>query len=169
MRAGSKKPRVYLSGGMEYAKREGNAWRAEIETWIRSTLGHSVFNPTTESVRFLARNLPDGDFRALKTEDFPRYQRLVARIVDLDSREVVKNSSYVICLWDQSAQRGAGTKGELTLARYFRKPVYVVTRMHSGRIPGWVLGCTTQLFPSFHALKIFLAKKFHQDHEGGKR
>ena len=160
MRAGSKRQRVYLSGGMEYARNEGGGWRGTLEPWIRAALGHSVFNPTTESVNFLARRLPGKNFRLLKTKDFPKFRKVVSQIVDLDSREIVQKSTYLICYWDRSAQRGAGTKGELTLAHYFRKPVYMVTRMRPESIPGWVIGCTTQIFPSFRALKSFLVQKF---------
>ena len=49
-----------------------------------------------------------------------------------------KGSDCVICLWDEGAARGAGTKGELTIARYFGKPVYLVTRSRSKRYRG---GC----------------------------
>ena len=52
--------------------------------------------------------------------------------------------------------RGAGTKGELTMAKYFGKPVYLVTSIPYHDIPGWVLGCTTQLFSSFDELNVFL-------------
>ena len=53
--------------------------------------------------------------------------------------------------------RGAGTKGELTMARYFGKPVYMVTAIPLQDIPGWVLGCTDRIFPSFEALQQFLS------------
>jgi hypothetical protein len=62
----------------------------------------------------------------------------------------------VICLWDEGAARGAGTKGELTMARFFGKPVYMVTAFPFADIPGWVLGCTTGIFPDFETLKRYL-------------
>jgi hypothetical protein len=48
--------------------------------------------------------------------------------------------------------RGAGTKGEVTIAKHFGKPVYMVTSMRLEEIPGWVLACTTQTFPDFDGL-----------------
>ena len=151
--------RVYLSGGMEYAQYEGADWRAEIEDWIRTILGHSVFNPNKESAKFLRKHVR-GDFRRLKTEDTPRFTKIVARIVDLDSKEIARRSDYVVCYWDRSAQRGAGTKGEVTIARLFGKPVYMVTEMRPENIPGWILGCTTKIFGTFHELKQFMEKEF---------
>jgi len=155
-----KKKRVYLSGGMEYAQFEGADWRSEIEGWIRKTLGHSAFNPNIESARFLKKHVR-GNFRRLKTENTPRFTEIVGRIVDLDSREIARRTDYVVCYWDRSAQRGAGTKGELTIAKLFDKPVYMVTEVRPENIPGWILGCTTKMFGSFFELKEFLEDEFN--------
>jgi hypothetical protein len=86
----------------------------------------------------------------------------------LDSKEIAECSDYVICYWDQGAQRGAGTKGELTIARYFNKPVYMVTRIPKVNIPGWVLGCVTEFFDSFEHLKEFLVSYYKSDRKRGK-
>ena len=153
-----KRPRVYLSGGMEYAKDEGADWRGMMQSWILEELGHTVFNPNVESDKFLKRKLPHEDLRRLKFSDINRYQTILRSIVRLDSEEIALRSDYVICYWNQSAQRGAGTKGELTMARFFKKPVYMVTRMKSEKIPGWILGCTLKIFGSFDELKSYLKR-----------
>jgi hypothetical protein len=152
----AKRLRTYLSGGMEYAKDEGVDWRAEMNAWVVRELGHKVFNPNTESEKYLRRNLSRRDLRRLKFSDIQKFQAVVRGIVSLDSREIAFRSDYVICLWDTSALRGAGTKGELTIAKFFNKPVYMVTRMKPERIPGWVLGCTSKIFRSFDELKNYL-------------
>ena len=152
--------RVYLSGGMEYAKNEGMDWRNDLESWIHTNLGHSVFNPNSVSEKFLAKTLPDGNFRLLKSTDIAAYIKIVRRFVHDDSAEIAQRSDYVVCYWDPSAQRGAGTKGELTIARYFHKPVYMVTRIPKEKIPGWVLGCVTEFFTSFSHLKDFLKARY---------
>ena len=149
-------PRMYLSGGMEYAANEGRDWRQELQQWVESELGWSVFNPNVESERFLARRLPGEDFRLMKQRDPARFREVVAEIVELDSREIADGSDLVICYWDEGAARGAGTKGEVTIARFTGKPVYLVTAIPEIDIPGWVLGCTTELFSSFDELKAFL-------------
>jgi hypothetical protein len=151
--------RAYLSGGMEYASDEGRSWREEMETWLGTTLGWEVFNPNRNSDELLARLTPDVPFRALKSLDPERYLAIVREIVALDSREVAEGSDCVICLWDEGAARGAGTKGELTIARHFGKPVYLVTRIPFEEIPGWVLGCVTDRFESFEKLKESLESK----------
>jgi hypothetical protein len=148
--------RVYLSGGMEYAADEGKNWRAELETWLRDEFAAEIFNPNIESERFLQARYPDAPFREWKHSQPDRFAEIVSHLVDLDCREIAEHSDAVICLWDESAAKGAGTKGELTMARYFRRPVYLVTQVPFSEIPGWVIGCTTAFFGSFDDLRRFL-------------
>jgi hypothetical protein len=160
--------RVYLSGGMEYAPNEGRDWRRDLQQWFEQELGWKVFNPNDESEHFLARYLPAGsDFRTMKTDDPDGFQRIVRQIVDLDCREIAARSDCVVCYWDQGAMQGAGTKGEITMATYHGKPVYLVTSFPFQEIPGWVLGCTTMIFGSFEQLKDFLARN-EKKHPGGR-
>ncbi len=148
--------KYYLSGGMEYASDEGRDWRGMMQTWLESELRATVFNPNVESDRLFKSRHAGVDFRALKSSDPTRYRKIAAELVDFDCREIAERSDAVICYWDASAMRGAGTKGELTMARYFGKPVYMVTAMPATEIPGWVLGCVTKMFGGFDELKEFL-------------
>ena len=157
---GHKQHRVYLSGGMEFAKGEGADWRRLMEDWVTTELAHSVYNPNRESEQYLAEKYPSGRFRDLKGDNIEHYTALVRDLIDRDCREIADRSDYVICNWDESAQRGAGTKGELTMARYTGKPVYMVTTMSLQEIPGWVLGCSTRIFSSFEELRDFLKREF---------
>jgi hypothetical protein len=150
--------RVYLSGGMEYASDEGRDWRSMLQEWLEKELHCSVFNPNLESESFFAAHYPAVNFRRLKKENPVLYQTIASGLVDLDCAEIAERSDLVVVYWDESAQRGAGTKGELTMAKFFKKPVYMVTEIPQEDIPGWVLGCTTKLFPDFEALKEYLVK-----------
>jgi hypothetical protein len=152
--------RTYLSGGMEFAKGEGADWRRVTEDWLRKNLGHSAYNPNSESEQYLAKKYPSGRFRELKNENIDKYTELVRDLIDGDCREIAERSDYVICNWDESAQRGAGTTGELTMARFVGKPVYMVTQMKLQDIPGWVLGCATKIFGTFKDLQEFLVKQY---------
>lgn len=147
--------RFYLSGGMEYAAGEGRDWRQQMQEWIESELGGRTFNPNVESERFFAERYPGVDFRAAKKSDPGLYREIVARLVEIDTREIAERTDLLICYWDEGAARGAGTKGELTMARYFGKPVYLVTTIPFEEIPGWVIGCTDRIFKSFDELKTF--------------
>ncbi len=152
--------KFYLSGGMEYATDEGRDWRTGIQEWIERELGGSVFNPNIESDRLFTTKYSGVQFRALKRGDFELYRKIAAELVELDSREIALRSDVVVCFWDDSAQRGAGTKGELTLAKYFGKPVFMVTSMPMEALPGWVIGCVTMIVPDFPSLKTALLDRF---------
>ncbi len=155
--------RVYLSGGMEYATDEGRDWRSTLQEWLERELCCSVFNPNLESARFFASHYPSVNFRKLKTEDPALFKTIVSGLVDLDCAEIAVRTDFVICYGDESAMRGAGTKGELTMARFFKKPVYMVTAIPREEIPGWVLGCSTELFGSFEELEKYLIENQTSD------
>lgn len=140
---------IYLSGGMEFAPGHGGDWRADLERRLTAREGWSVFNPVRESERFLADHHPGVILRGLKRTDPERFRTIVAEIVRRDSTEVVERADALVCLWDDSAARGAGTQGELTLAARHQKPVVLVTAMPFAEIPGWVIGCSTHLCGSF--------------------
>ena len=150
-------PRVYLSGGMEYATNEGRDWRRDMQEWLEREMGCTVFNPNVESDRLFRTEFQGVDFRALKERDLERYVEIAEKLVTIDCNEIAERTDFVIVYWNDSAQRGAGTKGELTMAHFFRKPVYMVTTMTVEEIPGWVLGCVSKMFGDFESLKKFLA------------
>jgi hypothetical protein len=151
---------AYLSGGMEYAENYGADWRTDIESWLKNNLGHDSFNPVRASEEFLGSRYPDVDFRLSKTDDFEKHRQIAREIVLLDSREIILRSDYIICYYDESAQRGAGTKGELTVAALTGKPVYLITGMVVPDIPSWVIGCADKIFDGFDGLKNFLGFEY---------
>ncbi len=145
---------------MEYAQNNGADWRIEMETWLKKDLSHTAFNPVKASEQFLKTQYPRIDFRETKLNDLGQHRRIAAEIVRLDSQEIILRSDYIICYYDESAQRGAGTKGELTVAALFAKPVYLVKGMPIVDIPSWVIGCMTEMFDDFETLRRFLQDKF---------
>lgn len=152
--------KAYLSGGMEHARNAGAGWRSRLQRWIQKELGHQVFNPSAVSDRYLKKHFPGVSQKRLKRTDLRKFQKLVSALLMLDCREIAHRTDYVVCLWDESAQKGAGTKGELTMAKYFGKPVYLVTSMKPADIPGWIIACATRLFVNFDELKVFLKRKY---------
>jgi hypothetical protein len=145
--------RVYLSGGMEYAGDGGTGWRDEIQSWLEQTFRAEVFNPPVESDRYFSRHHPGLDLSTLKTLDAGQFREIVGPVIDRDCREVAERADIVICRWDEAATRGAGTQGEVTLARYFGKPVFLLTSMSPEAIPRWVLGCATTIISTIEELK----------------
>jgi hypothetical protein len=147
---------AYLSGGMEYAADEGRDWRKDLQAWLESELQCAVFNPNVESDAYLRTRHPGFDFRAMKHDNIDGYREVVRHLVETDCREIAQHADFVVCYWDDAAQRGAGTKGEITMAYYFGKPVYMVTALPPAQIPGWVLACTDRIFGDFDSLKAYL-------------
>ncbi|RCK77440.1 MAG: hypothetical protein IGBAC_1749 [Ignavibacteriae bacterium] len=145
---------------MEYAYAEGVHWRKDIESWLKTHLGHETFNPNDESDKFFKNHYPNVNFREIKNHNIKLYKEIAEKLVEIDTNEIAKNSDYVICYWDDGAAKGAGTKGEITMAKYFNKPVYLVTSHSFSSIPGWVIGCATHIFNNFDELKNFLLNTY---------
>ncbi len=145
---------------MEHARDGGRAWRADLRTWLDCELGHTTFDPVPASDRILTRLGVQNRLHLLKRTDPERYASIVRMLVRRDLRVLSQQCDYVICYWDRASARGAGTQGEVTLARFLRKPVYVVAGMSSDRIPGWITGCATRVLPSFTALRKLLRTKY---------
>ncbi len=148
---------VYLSGGMEYADDGGKGWREELQRWMEHEFGATVFNPPRESERYLRSHHPDVDLRVLKASDPDGFRSIIRPIIERDCREIAEKADLVVCRWDHSAMRGAGTQGELTIARYFGKPVFLFSADDPDTLPGWILGCTSAIFRSPEALKHHIA------------
>jgi hypothetical protein len=152
--------KVYLSGGMEYAGDHGAGWRDDLENWIVNELGHDVFNPVNESRKLWPEYFSRSDQKTAKKTEPEVYNVFVREIVRRDSEEVANRADYLICYWDAGAQQGAGTQGEVTIARFFGKPVYLVSALPYEEIPGWIMGCATNMFSSFDRLKSFLIQTY---------
>lgn len=148
--------RAYLSGGMEHANNRGLAWRDDLASWLQATLGHSSFNPVRESERRLLRLTGRRTIYAMKRTNPEKYASIVRHLVRRDLDEIARRADYLVCYWDRAAERGAGTQGEVTLAWFLGKPVYLVTRKRLDNVPGWILASSTRTFPSFASLKRFL-------------
>lgn len=150
---------AYLSGGMQFADGRGADWRRDLGEWLRKEIGHLSIDPVERSNRLMRRMRNAGARLTGKQRRGGDWTTFFRRVVDVDSRLVSEESDYVICLWNQSARRGAGTQGELTLARRNRIPIYLVSRTPKERLPGWVQGCITEHFGSWRTLRSYLKTK----------
>jgi len=157
-----KRVTAYLSGGMQFAKGEGADWRFEMGKWLKEVLRHRAIDPVQESKRLKARLRARGQQLNGSKRTGGAWPSFFRQIVDADCRFVSKEANYLICLWNSSARRGAGTQGELTVARVNRIPVYLVSKTRLQDLPGWIQGCTTRHFSSFRALRVYLIQRYHR-------
>ncbi len=151
--------KAYLAGAIEHAPDKGKAWRDDISRFLEESLGHEYYNPLIEERKYLTDD-ESLAFRGLKYNNISEYKKIVRKLITGDIRAIDNDIQYIICLWDQYAENGGGTYGELTLAFRNNIPVYMVTPKVLSEISGWILGCTSEIFNNFKDLKCFLNEKF---------
>ena len=145
---------AYLSGPIENAENDGADWRLSMTHWLKDEINHNVFNPV-EATRGTISGITNDDFREMKKTEPEKYKKLVRKIIDIDIKAVVENSDYLIVNWDESVFKGGGTHGEITLAYYLKKPVYLINHVPIDDLSSWIFSCSTEVFDSFDDLEYF--------------
>nr|MCS5652984.1 hypothetical protein [Candidatus Neomarinimicrobiota bacterium] len=69
-------------------------------------------------------------------------------------------TNYLICLWDSSVLKGGGTHGEVTMAYFIGKPVYLINKLSQKDLSGWIMACATESVSDFDDLKNILKQKY---------
>ncbi len=150
---------TYLSGAMEQAADEGALWREEMTRWLKTELNHDVIDPVISS-QLLVEKHEAQNYRDWKFSDIQRFVEFVRKAIDLDLDNVINNSDYIICLWNEDVMKGGGTHGEVTMAYYKNIPVYLINQVPVKDLSGWIMACSTQIFNNFSELKSFLAETY---------
>ena len=150
---------AYLSGPIENAENEGSEWRIMMSEWLSKNLGHEVFDPVIES-KMITKDYNSKNFRRLRNLDPPKYKRLIREIINKDLSAVIDQSDYLIVVWDKSVFKGGGTHGEVTIAYWFKKPIYLVNLIPPDDLSSWIFSCTTEIFHSFDDIKKMLIKEY---------
>jgi hypothetical protein len=151
---------IYLSGAIEYAPLGGTSWRTAITPALEAS-GHEVYDPALDD----EKNLTDEEvrnFRTWKTTDLPRFQETMRQIINYDLDIIEERADAVLAYWDEYATRGAGSHGELTLARRRSIPVYLVLGMPVEQVSGWILGCATEIFSNFAEAEQFFRSQHRE-------
>lgn len=140
---------VYLSGGQDFAKDNGVGWRAKVSPQL-FRLGFDIINPVYETSYIWDQygvNRPQ-----LREQNPDLYSKCTATQVDVDLADVVRCSAVLVC-WNEASALGSGTKGEVTLARYIRKPIYCVFQdgLSMKDLSTWMVGCLrgARIFDNF--------------------
>ena len=148
---------AYLSGPIENAHNDGADWRNDITHWLDKELNHQVFNPVAET-KSITKELNTDDFRLMKTTNPEEYKKIIRKIIQVDLDAVVQGSDYLIVNWDKSVFKGGGTHGEITMAHWFKKPVYMVNTLPIEDVSSWIFSCTDLMCNNFGNLKTELKK-----------
>jgi len=146
---------AYLSGPIENAHNDGADWRNDITQWLGKELNHQVFNPVNETKNII-KEFSKVNFRSMKTTNPEQYKKIIRKIIQVDLEAVVKGSDYLIVNWDKSVFKGGGTHGEITMAYWFNKPIYMVNALPIEDVSSWIFSCTEYICSNFEDLKIKL-------------
>ena len=153
--------KAYLSGPIENAENDGASWRQDMTLWLKNNLNHEVFNPVLETKSIIG-NLNSGNFRAMKKTDPIKYKNIIREIIKLDLEAVINDSDYLIVKWDKSVLKGGGTHGEVTMAYWIKKPIFIVNSLPIDDMSSWIFSCSDFIFNDFKSLK----KKLTQLYKG---
>ena len=153
--------KAYLSGPIENAENDGASWRQDITLWLKKNLNHKVFNPVIETKRIIGHR-DASDFRSMKKTDPIKYKKIIREIIKLDLEAVINGSDYLIVKWDESVLKGGGTHGEITMAYWIKKPIFIVNSLSIDDMSYWIFSCSDFIFDDFKSLK----KKLMQLYKG---
>ena len=96
------------------------------------------------------------DFRLMKRSDPEQYKKLIRQIIKIDLDAVVNSADYLIVKWDESVFKGGGTHGEVTIAYWLKKPVFLVNELPIDDVSSWIYSCSEHVFDNFTDLNIEL-------------
>tara|TARA_S200000501_G_scaffold291576_1_gene276812 strand:+ start:139 stop:606 length:468 start_codon:yes stop_codon:yes gene_type:complete len=150
---------AYLSGPIENAHNDGAGWRNNITKWLGDKLSHRVFDPVLET-KSIIQEIDSNDFRMMKITDPIEYKKIIRKIIKLDLNALVDKADYLIVNWDQAVFRGGGTHGEVTMAYWLNKPVYMVNSLPMEDVSSWIFSCTDFVCDNFEELKEKLEQTY---------
>ena len=153
--------KAYLSGPIENAENDGASWRQDMTLWLKDNLNHEVFNPVLETKNIIG-HLNPSIFRSMKKTDPIEYKNIIREIIKLDLEALINDSDYLIVKWDKSVLKGGGTHGEVTMAYWIKKPIFIVNSLPIDDMSSWIFSCSDFIFNDFKSLK----KKLTQLYKG---
>ena len=74
----------------------------------------------------------------MKVTEPLEYKKIIRKIIKLDLNAVVYKSDYLIVKWDKSVLKGGGTHGEVTIAYWMKKPIYIVNSLPIKDMSSWI-------------------------------
>ena len=149
---------IYLSGGMQYAKDLGGAWR-EIASDRLKQMGYFPLDITALDISYSKKHgelyLPD------RNQDNLIFKSNIRKhFVYTDLSLIEYHSDALIVYYDESARRGAGTISECQFAYNLNIPIFLVSAYEDMiyEVPGWLQALTTKMFNNFEDLYQYLEK-----------
>jgi len=155
--------KFYLSGGMEYKKNLGMAWR----DWLTKELEarhHDAINPVKlEICEEEGGDVPvQTQLTQLKAEGkLDEVRTLVRKVLFRKDMFAIQLADAIVVYYDESVQKGAGTLSEAWEAFREGVPLYLVTDLPTEEVPTWLIGETSRIFSDFEALLDYVLEHSH--------
>lgn len=130
--------RIYLSGGQQHCAVGGSNWRAKVGAKLFK-MGFEVENPVFDEG--CISDEYGVNLAQLKEENFQRYMEAATKVIKLDY-SVVTRCNAMLVYWNESAEKGGGTKSEITWGHDINIPVVTVLASNYSRedLPFWTVG-----------------------------
>ena len=160
-----KRGNIYLSGGMQYAKNLGAAWR---ETCAEKLKGMGYFPlDICELDRAYAKK--NGELLYESTDisravsvstELQAKSNIRKHFVKADLDLIEYDSDAVIIFYDEAARRGAGTISECQHAYNRDIPIFLVSGYDDwmNEVPGWLQALATRSFTNFDDLYQYFSE-----------
>jgi nucleoside 2-deoxyribosyltransferase len=150
---------IYLSGGMQFAKNLGAAWRVTASEKLKAM----KYFPLDITDLDVAYNEAHGKLEIPAHDGDPLLYKANMRkhFIDTDLKLIRENSDALIVYYDESARRGAGTVSEAQYAFNLNIPIFLVAdyesveAMHKD-VSGWLIALSTKTFINFDDLYAYL-------------
>ncbi len=155
----------YLAGPIDWVHlNEAKSWRNYLKPHLNK-MGIGYIDPLekyggTREIRSMLRRLnKDGKINKIRNI-------VNENVFDQDMDSVIFATftiAYVPIMKDGGEI--CGTYGEITMARYLNKPVYIVTNrsLKPNKLPKWAIGCSTVIFESFDELLGYLSATYSEE------
>ena len=134
----------------------GVGWRRREKRWF-APYGETVFSPPDRENNLLVKfDIRPSDLRNYPHRLHPSTRKqLFGEIIKFDLEQIRHRTKYVIAYFTEYSP---GTVSELTWARMWDIPVFMITRKR--RLKPWVEACTTKVFHTWDQLHSYLKVKY---------
>jgi len=161
MAKNKRRPTTYLVGPIGDVKiGEATKWR----NWLTLELdkiGIDVLNPFGKYGDRLAA-VRSKLYNWNKYGNVDAIRRMVATEIIPPDLKMVEECDFITFWLPQEGKEICGCYGELTIAFYIGKPVYIVTRrrLKPVNLPNWAIGCSTWIFKRWKSYFREVKKKW---------
>jgi nucleoside 2-deoxyribosyltransferase len=143
--------KTYLAGPIGVVMQiDAMTWRTKATENLRA-VGIETLNPMGQNG---GDRLGNGRVKlkeAVDNGNIKFIRKYVSKTVIPPDLKMVENANFLtVYIPEDNGYEICGTYGEITLAFYLGKPVYIITDRQTNKLPCWLVGCSTEIFISWN-------------------